>query len=208
MTYGYIDAPIGIPDYHFQHFGILSHAASYGLGQVNFIHEGPDRPHDTKPILSGMLDNLHRGDTLIVTDFSKLGDTTVEVLDALTVLSRRGVRLYVVSSEYRLDNNADALVVNMACSLIRMIEKELQVRPEPAPAPDPFQMPPAHADLSTPTPRTRKRKLDGRSSEIEELLSTGISMSEAALRLGVSRPTLADWAGRWNLFIPNPPPTT
>lgn len=206
MAYGYIDAALGTPDYHTQHFSILSHVAAYGLGPVHICHEViPENAKDNKPILCGMLDNLHRGDTMVVTDFLKLGGSTAEVLDVLSTLSRRGIKIYVCSG-YRLDCNADALVVNMACSLIRMIEKELQIRPEPDKAP--IQMQRADADHQTPARRTRKSKLDGRRSEIEELLSTGVSMSSAAQRLGVSRPTLSDWLESRNLSVQNPSTTT
>ena len=206
MNYGYIHSTPGSPDYHAQHFTILSQAASRGLGPVIFILEVPDRLHGAKPILSGMLDNLHRGDTLVVTDFLKLGDTTVAVLDALSILSLRGVRLYVINSEYKLDSNADALVVATACSLLQMIEKELQVHPEQESVP--IQMQREDAALQTPTRRIRRSRLDDRRSEIQLLLSTGISLSEAARRLGVSRPALTDWVESRNPSVHNHPATT
>lgn len=207
MNYGYIQAVTGTPDYHAQHYGILSYATSHGLGPIHICHEAAtDHIHGAKPVLSGMLDNFHRGDTLVVTDFLKLGRSTGEVLDVLRALSHRGVKLYVVNSGYRLESNADALVITMACSLFEVVEKELQVRPDPAPAP--IQMPCDVADLQTPARRIRKSKLDHRRSEIEELLSTGISLSAAALRLGVSRPTLTDWVGSRNLFVQKTTATT
>jgi len=206
-VYGYINTPTGNNDFHAQHFAILSFASNNRLDQVHFIHESaPDRLHGAKPILSGMLDNLHRGDTMLTTDFQKLGDTTVAVLDALSILSRRGVRLYVVNSGYRLDSNADALVVNMACSLLEMIEKDVLVHPEQEPVP--IQMQHEDADIQTPTRRIRRSRLDDRRSEIELLLSTGISLSEAARRLGVSRPALTDWVESRNPSVHNPPATT
>jgi len=207
MTYGYIHATTGNNDFQVQHFGILSFASNNRLGPVQFIHEpAPDQRHGAKPILAGMIANFHRGDTLVVTDFPKLGGSTGEVLDALSTLSRQGVRLYVANSGYRLASNADALVVTTAYSLLDMIEKELQVRPKPSPepVPTPIQMPSDHADLQSPPLRTRKSKLDHRRSEIEELLSSGISLSEAARNLEVSRPALTDWILSRKLSVQTP----
>ena len=208
MAYGYIDAALGTHDHHTQHFSILSHAAAYGQGPVHICHEvAPEDADGNKSILFGMLSTLQREDVLILTDFTKLGNSTVEVLEVLSTLSRTGVKLYVVNSEYRLDSNSDALVVATACSLVAQIEKELDVRPEPAPAP--IQMQLDDADLHTPARRTRKSKLDGKEDEIKSMLADGRSQSEIARVLNVTtRQSLSDFILSRNLFVQNPSPTT
>jgi DNA invertase Pin-like site-specific DNA recombinase len=96
------------------------------LGQVHFSHEPvADRFHGGKPVLSGMVDNFQREDVLIVTDFSKLSYSTVEVLGVLSGLSRTGVRLYVINSGFRLGDNMQSQVVAMACFLVSQIEQDL-----------------------------------------------------------------------------------
>lgn len=203
-VYGYINTPIGSNDYHAQHYGILAFGASTNMAPVHFIHEStPDQLHGAKPILSGMLDNLHRGDALIVTDFSKLGGSTVEVLGVLSTLARTGVKLCVVNSGYRLEDNVEAQVVARACTLVMQIEKELQVHTEPDPAP--IQIQHDEANIQTPARRTRKSKMDGRESEIESLLANGISLSKIAQTLGVSRPTLSDFVSSRNLNAQSSP---
>ena len=196
-TYGYISVHKGNNYYQSQHYGILSFASNNRLGQVNFIHEVPDQLHGAKPILSGMISNLQREDVLIVTDVSKLGSSTVEVLGVVSTIAQNGVRLYAVNSGFRLDDNMQSQVVAMACSLVARIEKELQVRPEPDSTP--IQIQRDDANIQTPARRTRKSKMDGRESEIESLLASGISLSQIAKTLGVSRPALSDFVSSRNL---------
>jgi hypothetical protein len=199
MNYGYIQAITGTPDYHAQHFGILSVASNNRLGQVNFIQESaPVQPDGASPVLSGMISSLLRDDTLLLTKIGDLGRSTVEVLDALRNLSMRGVRLYAVNSAFQLDNNPDALVVATACSLVAQIEKELRVHPEPDPAP--VQMTHYDADPQTPARRARKSKLDGHLEQIQSMLADGHSLSEIARILNVAtRQSLSNFVRSRNL---------
>jgi len=206
--YAYIETVKGTPEFNIEYGSILTWASAARVqGNLHFCYESISKqPHCARPVLSGMLSTLQRDDALVLCDFTKLGSATAEVLGVLYTLSGRGVRLYVVNSGFQLDTNADALLVNMACALVAQIAKELVVHPEQEPVP--IQMQREDAYLQTPTRRIRRSRLDDRRSEIELLLSNGISLSEAARRLGVSRPALTDWVESRNPSVHTPPATT
>ena len=205
-TYAYIDATSGTSEHALQHYGILSFASNNRLGQVHFIHESAsDQFHGAKPILSGMISTLQREDVLIVTDFSKLGGSTVEVLGILSTLARTGVKLYVVNSGFRLADNMQSQVVAMACSLVSQIEQQLANSKSTATSLK--ELPEVEA-LDTHVPRRRRSRLDGREEEIRSHLACGRSLSELGGLLGENRQTVKDYIISRNLSVQTPPPTT
>lgn len=189
-TYGYIHAATGTNECHAQHFAILSFATENRFGQVHVCHDSDQvQLNGGRPIFSGMVANLQRGDILIVTDFFRLGSSTAEILEILAILSRTGVLLYIVNSRFRLDDNAQAQVVAMACTLVTKIEQELSCRPLPASMPNS----PLEEKRPTASTQTRRSKLDGQEDRIRALMSDDVSLSQIARQLMVSRPTLTDF---------------
>ncbi|BCG46798.1 hypothetical protein GEOBRER4_n1612 [Citrifermentans bremense] len=190
-NYGYIDVPATTPEHYAQHYGILAFATNNGLGPVHFVNESASPPvPGTSPVLAGMVAELLPEDTMFVMTFPPLGKTTVEILNVLSDLSRRGVRVYVVNSGFRLDDNAEAHVVGTACSLIAQVETELVTR---RPALKSTQEPPAEGQPTHSLRRTRKSRLDEKAGEIQSLLASGTTVAEVARLLSVNRQTLKDW---------------
>lgn len=207
MTYGYISATTGSNDHHTEHFGILSFASNNRLGDVHHCHEAANLSPGKKPVLSGMIANLLPGDTLIAMDLRKLGSSTVEVLEVLSALSRKGVKVYIVTSGIRIEDNGHAMIVREATSLVSQIELELQNCHASTPTPVPTQHGNddlGHANvIQKPVKRTRKSKLDRHLNQIQSMLDEGHSLSEISRILGVSsRQSLSAFARSRNLSVP------
>jgi DNA invertase Pin-like site-specific DNA recombinase len=191
-AYGYLTTFTGSPEHHAQYYGVLAFAANNRLGPVHFVNESasPTVP-GTKPVLAGMVTELLPEDTLIVNGFRALGSTTVEILNVLSTLSRRGVRLYVVNSGFRLDTNVEAQVVATACSLIAQVEADLVTC---CPASKTVQESPAECQPpQQPLRRHRKSRLDGKEDEILTMLRDGATLAEIARIVEANRQTVADF---------------
>jgi len=190
-NYGYINVPATTPEHYVQHYGILAFAANHGLGLVHFINESAAPPvPETSPVLAGMVAELLPRDKLIAMNFSTLGSTPMEILNVLSTLSRRGVRVYVVNSGFRLDDNTEAQVVGAACTLIARIDAEFASK---CPNLKSAQEPPADGEPPQLPRRTRKSRLDGKEEEIRAMLRDGASLSQIAKMVGQNRQTTADY---------------
>ena len=195
----YIDATSGSIDYHTQKYGILGFVATNNLGQVNFYHESaPDPVAGQKPVLADMFAILTQGDIVIVTAYLKLGCTTSEILDAISTIARKGARLCVVNTGFRLDGTGQAQVVAAACSLVSEIEHELaSSRTAPVPVQDNGV---DHPEIP-PTHRSRRRSfLDGQEDFIRSLLSDSVPLAQISRKLGANRQTLKDFVISRNLM--------
>lgn len=190
-TIGYIDSPSGTPERNAQYYGLLAFAANNGLGPLNFVNESalPTVP-GTKPVLAGMMTELRRDDTLIINGFSALGGKAVEILNVLSTLSRRGVRVYVVNSGFQLNSNAEAHVVATACLLIAQVEADLMTW---CPASGMAQEPPTDNQPDHPLPHTRKSRLDAKVDEIRSMLGSGATLAEIARAVETNRQTVSDF---------------
>jgi DNA invertase Pin-like site-specific DNA recombinase len=195
--YGYIGTPDGNNDDALtQKYTILSFAASASMAPVHFCVESiKQQPNGIKPILAGMIANLQRGDVLVVSHYRNLANSTSEVLEVMLELSRSGVKLFVVTSDFQLDNNFQAQVVACATALLSQIGKEL------ADTKANEQKPSEGKTTGRPVGSIGKSKLDGREEQIRSLLAAGVSMSGIARELDASRPTLLEFIKSRHLSV-------
>lgn len=194
--YGYIGTPDGNNDALTQKYTILSFAASASMAPVHFCVESiKQQPNGIKPILAGMIANFQRGDVLVVSHYRNLANSTSEVLEVMLELSRSGVKLFVVTSDFQLDNNFQAQVVACATALLSQIGKEL------ADTKANEQKTSEGKTTGRPVGSIGKSKLDGREEQIRSLLAAGVSMSGIARELDASRPTLLEFIKSRHLSV-------
>jgi DNA invertase Pin-like site-specific DNA recombinase len=191
-TYGYIHTTSSRYDLDYQYWGLLAFASNNSLGKVTFCHEAdPSQIHGEKQVLSGMAANLQRGDVVIVTEFFRIGNSMSEILEVLSKFAVRGIRVYVTSCGFRLDDNFQAQAVAAAVALVNQVEKDLRSdRRSPAVT---EQKASEGKTLGRPAGVLGRSKLDGREDDIKSLLADGVSLSAIAKALGISRPSLTDY---------------
>ncbi|MBJ6802768.1 recombinase family protein [Geomonas propionica] len=189
-TYGYIHTTSAKYDLDHQYWGLRAFASNNSLGEVTFCHEpDPVQPNGEKQILSGMVASLQRGDVVIVTEFFRLGDSTMEILDVLSKFAVHGIRVYVTNCGFRLDDNFNAQALAAAVALVNQVEKDLRSNRQTTTE----QKAEESKTIGRPAGRLGKSKLDGRENEITALLTDGMSLSAIALTLDVSRPALTNF---------------
>lgn len=82
-----------------------------------------------KRSLGGLLERLDAGDTLVVTELSRLGRSLSMIFEIVSLLKKRGVRLVAIKSSFYLDpaNKSDVVaeVLLFAFGLSAQIERQL-----------------------------------------------------------------------------------
>lgn len=148
--------------------------------------------------IAGALDRLAPGDTLIVSEISRIARSTVGVLTFLQTAAERGARVIAVKSGITLDGSTASKIVVTVLAMAAEIERDL-LRERTRAA---LQARKARGlPIGRQPGATGKRnKLDGRMPEIAPLLAANVPKTAIARLLKVSRATL-------HTFLASQPPT-
>ena len=75
---------------------------------------------------------LHEGDTLIVSELSRLGRSMLECMEILSIATQKGINVYAIKGTWRLDGTLQSRIVAMA-TLLRMPSGNRLSRPPACP---------------------------------------------------------------------------
>ena len=195
-VYGYIRISTGKQDTENQRFEILKYANENKLGSVEFSEETISGRKSWKDRKVGTLvQELQKGDILIITELSRLGRSMLEVMELLSILLRKGVELHVVKNKQVLKDDLHSKVFAMAFSIAAEIERELiSQRTKEALA--------RRKAEGKPIGRPKgsfSSSLDKHREQIEEFLRKGVSISSIAKILEVPYGRLWDYVKRRGL---------
>lgn len=169
---------------------ILKLANERDLGRVEFIEEkvsGKGSWRDRK--LAGILDGLQKGDTIIVSELSRLGRSMLEIMEILSIALTKGVFIFAVKGNWHLDDSIQSKVVAMAFSMAAEIEREL-ISSRTVEALKHCKA----MGIKLGRPRgAGKSKLDKFRPEIEALLQNGTTQKFIANRYGATEGTITNW---------------
>ena len=187
---GYLRVSTADQDLEKNKADILSLANSLDLGRVEFVEETVSgRVSWKKRKLARVVEGLKTGDSLIVSELSRLGRSMLECMEVLSIALERGVHVYAIKGHWRLDTSIQSKIVAMAFSMAAEIERELisqrtteALRAKKA----------AGAKLGRPK-GPGKSKLDPFQPEIEALLANGATQKFIAERYGTTEANLHNW---------------
>ena len=149
-----------------------------------------------------LLEELETGDTLIVSELSRMGRSAGEIITTIDTLVKKKIRFFAVKEGIRLNGSQDIQTKVMVTmfGLFAEIERDLiSMRTKEALA----AAKASGKQLGRPKGTKGKSKLDGREEEIKELLGMGVSKSSIAKITGVSRANLYHFIKSREL-VPNP----
>lgn len=139
-----------------------------------------------------LLGKLRQGDTLIVSELSRLGRSTAEVVTLVNELVKKGINLIAIKQGLKIGSQLDMqskIVVTMF-SLFAELERDLiSSRTIQALAAKKSQ----GIRLGKPPGTLQKSKLDVRQDTIRELMKHGVAKSAIARMVGTSRSNLVDY---------------
>ena len=175
---------------------ILHLANDKGLGQVEWVEEHVSgRVSWRKRKLATLLDRLQSGDTLIVSELSRLGRSMLECMEILSIASQKGVYLYAVKGNWQLDGTIQSKIMAMAFAMAAEIERDLiSQRTKEALA----ARKRAGKKLGRPK-GTGKSKLDKYRPEIEALMANGATQKFIAHRYNTTEANLSRWLKKHGL---------
>jgi len=192
MIYAYIRVSTDKQTTENQHFEILKFTAEKKLSIDQWVEEtvsSTKKVDDRK--LGDLIGGINRGDTLIVTEISRLGRSLLEVMSILHTLMEKEVRVFTCKERYELGNNINSKVLAFAFSLSAEIERTMiSQRTKEALARKRAE----GKRLGRPKGAlSKKTKLTGKEAVIQELLSKRIAISAIARILGVNRLTVSNY---------------
>jgi DNA invertase Pin-like site-specific DNA recombinase len=169
---------------------ILAFANERKLGNVDWVEEKVSGVKTwRKRQIANAVESLRAGDWLIVSELSRLGRSTLDILDILSVLREKGVNVYAVKGNWTLNGSIEAKVFVTMMALFSEIERDLiSARTKEA-----LKARQA-AGVKLGRPRgPGKSKLDQFRPEIEAFLKNGSTQRYVAKRYGCSEANLLNW---------------
>ena len=169
---------------------ILAFANDRDFGKVDFVEEkvsGTKSWKDRK--IAGIIDGMEAGDRLLVPELTRLGRSTLEVLEILKNAQDKGIAVYSVKERLDLDDSMQAKVMGTFLALFSEAERDfiskrtteaLKARKA------------AGVKLGRPK-GPGKSKLDEHREEIQALMANGSTKTFVAGKYGVALPTLYNW---------------
>lgn len=175
---------------------ILHLANNKALGQVEWVEEHVSGSVSwRKRRIARVLDELQAGDTLIVSELSRLGRSMLECMEILSIASQKGINLYAVKGNWQLDGTIQSKIMAMAFAMAAEIERDLiSQRTKEALA----ARKRAGKKLGRPK-GSGKSKLDKYRPEIEALMATGATQKFIAERYGTTEANLSRWLKKHGL---------
>ena len=172
-----------------QKFKILKFADKKKLHINEWIEEtisGTKRVEDRK--LGKLLKRMKKGDTLIVSELSRLGRNLMEVMSILHDCMERNIKVFTIKEGYELGDNINSKILAFAFSLSAEIERTLiSQRTKEALA----RIKSEGKKLGRPKGSLSKEtKLTGKEEIIQDLLRKKVSVSAIGKILEVHRLTV------------------
>lgn len=169
---------------------ILKLANSLELGHVTFVEETVSGTVSWKKRkIAEILENTHEGDNIIVSELSRLGRSMLECMEILSIASQRGINIYAVKGNWRLDSTIQSKIIAMAFSMASEIERDLiSKRTKEA-----LQSRKQNGVRLGRPKGPGKSKLDQYQPEIEALLANGSSQKFIANRYGTTEANFSLW---------------
>lgn len=175
---------------------ILHLANDKNLGKVEFTEEKVSGKISWKQRKIGpLLDELKKGDTILLSEFSRLGRSMLECMEIISIAIDKGIKIYTVKGGWQLDDTIQSKVMAMVFSMAAEIERDL-ISKRTKEALNSVRA--SGVKLGRPK-GPGKSKLDLVRPEIEALLGTGSTQKFIANRYHVTPATLCNWLKKNNI---------
>jgi DNA invertase Pin-like site-specific DNA recombinase len=198
---GYIRVSTERQDINNQRMETLEYGRKHDLKITNFIEtEISSRESKKQRRIEELLEGLHAGDTVIVSELSRLGRSTAEVIDIVNELIRLGISLIAIKQNLEIKDgkkmDMQTKVIVTMFSLFAELERDIiSERTRQA-----LQAKKAGGKkLGKPKGTIQASRLDEKQEAIREFLKHRVPKSAIARMLGTSRTNLVNYIRTRNL---------
>ena len=195
-TIGYLRVSTSDQDLDKNRADILALANEKRLGNVDWVEEKVSGVKDwRKRRLGEVFGTLKTGDAVIVSELSRLGRSTLQILEIMKEAKERGIAVHAVKGAWSLNGSMESKIVLTMLAMIAEIERDLisertkeglRARKE------------AGVKLGRPK-GPGKSKLDQHKDKISALLNNGSTKTFIAKKYETSLPNLNNWLKNNNL---------
>jgi DNA invertase Pin-like site-specific DNA recombinase len=195
-TIGYLRVSTAEQDLDKNKADILHLANEKKLGTVEWVKEkASGKINWRKRKIAQVIDSLKEGDTILVSELSRLGRSMLECMEILSIALEKKINIYAVKGNWQLDQSIQSKIIAMAFSMAAEIERDLiSQRTKEALAAKKKQ----GVKLGRPK-GTGKSKLDQYKPEIEALLKNGATQKFIAQRYDATEATVSRWLRKQGL---------
>lgn len=202
MLYGYIRISSEKQDLKHQLHEIISHCKQKNLNLTSqniFQEIVSSRVNKTdRAQLTLLLEQIKKDDTLVVSELSRLGRNTIEVLQTVQELLKKNIELRLIR-ENLIINGADSitakLIIPMLSAINELERERISQRTKQALATKKAQ----GVKLGRPKGSFSHSKLDQHLDTIKELLAKKVSIQSLARIIGSSKQNLHAYINKRNL---------
>lgn len=169
---------------------ILFLANDKSLGKVDFVEEKiSGKIHWRKRKIGDIIEELQKGDTILLNEFSRLGRSMLECMEIISIATEKGINIYTVKGNWQLHDTIQSKVMAMVFSMVSEIERDLiSKRTKEA-----LQTKKANGIKLGRPKGPGKSKLDAHKLEIEALLKNGSTKKFIANRYNSTSANLHNW---------------
>ncbi|HOL44319.1 MAG TPA: recombinase family protein [Methanothrix sp.] len=150
-----------------------------------------------------LMSMLAPGDTLIISELSRLGRSVPEVINLVNTLSKNNIRLIAIKENIDIrgehDNSTTSKVMVTMFSLLAELERDLISQRTKAAL---RAVKEKGIKLGRPVGRLGRSKLDGKEKEIEIFLAKRVPIAAIARIVGCSRQGLVNYLQKKKLYSP------
>lgn len=126
MIAGYLRVSTGKQHLYNQKDEILRYAESKHIAIDYWVTEiVSGKKHERERKLGALLRRMKPGDTLIVTEISRLSRTLTDIMEIMGKCLRKKIRLYTTKEGYTFDDSINSKVLCFAFGLVAEIERNL-----------------------------------------------------------------------------------
>jgi DNA invertase Pin-like site-specific DNA recombinase len=169
---------------------VRAYANLKDLGRVEFIEETSSgkKPWKERKIKQ-VIDDLQEGDRLILPELSRLGRTTFEVMEILSIAKEKGIHIYDIKNGWELNGSLQSEVMAFAFSIAARIERDMLIQRTAE-----GRRAAMARGVKFGRPKgPGKSKLDPYKEEIIALLKTGSRQNYIARKYKVTPATVNNW---------------
>lgn len=180
---------------------ILKLANQLELGHVRFEEEKVSgKVSWRKRKIAQILEDAQTGDTIIVSELSRLGRSMLECMEILSIAAEKGVNVYAIKGNWRLDSSIQSKIIAMAFAMASEIERDLiSKRTKEA------LVAKKASGMRLGRPKgVGKSKLDQYRPEIEALMNNGATQAYIAKRYQTTEANLHHWLKQRGIGRKNP----
>jgi DNA invertase Pin-like site-specific DNA recombinase len=196
--FAYLRVSTSKQDTNNQKVGVMEYANQHHFAPLTIIEDTASGklPWQERQI-GKALDKAKAGDVIIAAEISRLGRSTLQVLEILAEAANKEVSVHIAKNKLVMDGSMQSTITATILGLAAQIEREfISTRTKEALA----KCKAEGKKLGRPEGIANHLKLDGRKEEIERYLKIGINKVDIAKLAECSPATLYKWLKRNNLY--------